>query len=58
VCKSIELAEGNPLVFPNGNENGNFYEPLYLAKYTGDSYWTHGKSYEDAINKLKEKNSV
>jgi len=27
----IEIIRGNPLYFPKGNENGDFYEPLWIA---------------------------
>ena len=27
----IEIQKGNPLYFPEGNENGDYYEPLWIA---------------------------
>ena len=29
--EKIEIVRGNPLYFPKGNENGDFYEPLWIA---------------------------
>lgn len=29
--EGIEIVKGNPLYFPKGNENGDFYEPLWIA---------------------------
>lgn len=29
--EGIEVKKGNPLYFPKGNEDGDFYEPLWLA---------------------------
>lgn len=29
--EGIEVRKGNPLYFPKGNENGDFYEPLWTA---------------------------
>ena len=29
--EGIEVRKGNPLYFPQGNENGDFYEPLWIA---------------------------
>jgi hypothetical protein len=32
--EKIELVRGNDLYFPKGNENGEFYEPLWIATRT------------------------
>lgn len=37
----IETCRGNDLYFPQGNENGEHYEPLWLARKPGES-WVHG----------------
>lgn len=29
--EGIEICKGNPLYFPKGNENGDHYEPLWMA---------------------------
>jgi hypothetical protein len=29
--EGIEILKGNPLYFPKGNENGDYYEPLWIA---------------------------
>jgi len=29
--ESIEIRKGNPLYFPQGNDLGDYYEPLWLA---------------------------
>ena len=29
--EGIEIRKGNPLYFPQGNERGDYYEPLWLA---------------------------
>jgi hypothetical protein len=29
--EDIEIRRGNPLYFPDGNENGDFYEPVWIA---------------------------
>ena len=29
--EGIEIQKGNPLYFPKGNENGDYYEPLWIA---------------------------
>ena len=29
--EGIEIKQGNPLYFPKGNENGDYYEPLWIA---------------------------
>ncbi len=29
--EGIEIKKGNPLYFPQGNEKGDYYEPLWLA---------------------------
>lgn len=29
--EKIELRRGNPLYFPQGNEHGDYYEPLWIA---------------------------
>lgn len=29
--EGIEVKKGNPLYFPQGNEKGDYYEPLWLA---------------------------
>jgi hypothetical protein len=29
--EGIEIHKGNPLYFPQGNEHGDYYEPLWLA---------------------------
>jgi hypothetical protein len=29
--EGIEISKGNPLYFPQGNEHGDHYEPLWLA---------------------------
>lgn len=29
--EGVELVRGNDLYFPKGNENGEFYEPLWIA---------------------------
>ncbi len=31
--EGIEVVRGNDLVFPKGNEKGEYYEPLWLASY-------------------------
>ena len=30
--EGIEIKKGNPLYFPKGNENGEYYEPLWIAQ--------------------------
>lgn len=32
---NIEIVRGNPLYFPKGNENGEHYEALWIAKMAG-----------------------
>ena len=29
--EKIEITRGNPLYFPQGNESGDYYEPLWIA---------------------------
>lgn len=29
--EGVEVVKGNPLYFPKGNENGDYYEPLWVA---------------------------
>jgi hypothetical protein len=33
--EKIELTKGNPLYFPEGNENGDYYEVLWIATLIG-----------------------
>jgi hypothetical protein len=36
--EKIEITKGNPLYFPEGNENGDYYEDLWIAgKYHGQT---------------------
>lgn len=48
--KKAEIVRGNPLYFPEGNENGNFYEPLWIAKR--DNLMEHGRTPTEAMMKL------
>ena len=34
--EGIELTRGNPLYFPKGNEKGDYYEDLWIARKTQD----------------------
>ncbi len=43
----IEVVRGNDLYFPNGNERGDFYEPLWIAKRS-DGKQFHGTTPEAA----------
>ena len=52
---NIEVVRGNPLYFPKGNEDGNFYEPLWIAKRNG--VMVHGRTPTEATMKLLDKES-
>lgn len=41
--EGIFVQQGNDLYFPKGNENGDFYEPLWLASIL-NGYRLHGKT--------------
>ena len=40
---AITVARGNDLHFPGGNENGDLYEPLWIAK-CGSVGYAHGRT--------------
>ena len=42
--EDITTARGNDLIFPQGNEHGEYSESLYLAKYPDQVYWMHGRT--------------
>lgn len=46
--ENLSTARGNDLIFPKGNENGEYAEPLWLAKYSDSVAWTHGKTQLEA----------
>ena len=54
----VKVERGNDLYFPQGNENGDHYEPLWLAsindgkKYHGT---TPSEAYEKCINNQGER---
>ena len=35
--EGIEVTKGNPLYFPKGNEKGDYYEPLWIARKPQDN---------------------
>jgi hypothetical protein len=47
----VEIIRGRDLYFPKGNESGDFYEPLWLAR-SGDGPWAHGRTPEEARQNL------
>lgn len=40
---AVSVVRGNDLYFPGGNENGDHYEPLWLASW-GDATRVHGRT--------------
>jgi hypothetical protein len=48
--KDITIVRGNDLYFPHGNENGDYYEPLFIAKRNGET--AHGRTPEEARSNL------
>ena len=49
---NIIIVKGNPLFFPKGNENGDYYEPLWIAKF--GKYFEHEKTVNEAKEKLND----
>lgn len=49
---TITVVRGNPLYFPKGNELGEHYEPLFIAK-SKDGREAHGRTHAEAIKKLE-----
>lgn len=47
----IEVVRGNDLYFPNGNENGDHYEPLFIARKNGQD--AHGRTPIEAVANWK-----
>lgn len=47
----IEVVRGNDLYFPQGNEKGDYYEPLFIARMNGKT--AHGKTPTEALANLK-----
>ena len=45
--EGLETARGNDLYFPHGNERGDYYEPLFLARTPGGR-WIHGRTVLEA----------
>lgn len=39
----VTVVRGNDLYFPDGNENGDYYEPLWIASW-GDAASVHGRT--------------
>jgi len=35
--EGVEVTKGNPLYFPKGNEKGDYYEPLWIARKPQDN---------------------
>jgi hypothetical protein len=50
MTNDIKIIKGNDLYFPQGNENGDYYEPLFIAKK--DGAMAHGRTPEEAISNL------
>lgn len=40
---AVSVVRGNDLYFPDGNENGDHYEPLWIASW-GDATRVHGRT--------------
>jgi hypothetical protein len=38
----VTVAKGNSIYFPQGNENGDYYEDLWIARLNPSDPWTHG----------------
>ena len=54
--QEIKVTRGNNLYFPQGNESGNYYEPLWFASINdGKKY--HGKTPELAALKCLKANT-
>ncbi len=54
----IEIVRGNDVYFPKGNENGNYYEPLWVAEWTnvsGKICREHGRTPEEAMLRARER---
>ena len=48
----ITVEKGNPIYFPKGNENGDYYEPLYIASHDAIKGGFHGRTPAEAKNNL------
>jgi len=57
---NIKVVRGNDLYFPKGNEEGDYYEALWIAKwvdFAGQPRIAHGRSKEEAISNAEERNN-
>ena len=54
--KEIKVTRGNDLYFPHGNENGDYFEPLWLASIN-DGKRYHGTTPEQAAIKCLQDNT-
>lgn len=45
------VVRGNDLYFPQGNEHGDYYEPLFIARQ--DEQKAHGRTPAEAIENLE-----
>ena len=50
---NIEVIRGNDLYFPKGNENGDYYKPLFIARKNGRD--AHGRTPAEAVANWKVK---